>query len=87
MGFIGCVVVGMSAHQILSLKDLRFSSKAKHSMIQNWGQEHQDSVTSRWAKGPMVMHGADHRSTWQEGLGVDHDVWLKQKVAKDSGKY
>lgn len=87
MGFITCVVVGMSAHQIVSLKDLRISSKTKHSTLQNWGQEHHDSVTSRWAKGPMIMNGAEHRATWREGLGVNHDEWLKQKEAKDAEKY
>ena len=87
MGFISCVVVGMSAHQMMSLKDLRISSKTKHSMLQNWGDERQESVASRWANGPMIMHGEEHRATWREGLGVNHDEWAKQKAAKNEEKY
>jgi len=87
MGFITCVVVGMGTHQIVSLKDLRISSKTRQSTLQNWGEEHHDSVASRWAKGPMIMHGNEHRSTWQEGLGVDHAEWAKQKSAKDAQQY
>ena len=87
MGFITCVVVGMGTHQIMALKDLRFSSKTRQSEIQNWGHEHNDSVASRWARGPIILLGAEHRSTWREGLGVDHEEWLKQKAAKDAAEY
>lgn len=87
MGFITCIVVGMSAHQIVSLKDLRFSTKARQSEIQNWGHKHDDSVASRWARGPMILRGAEYRPTWREGLGVDHEEWLKQKAAKDAAEY
>ena len=56
-------------------------------MLQNWGDERQESVASRWANGPMIMHGEEHRATWREGLGVNHDEWAKQKAAKNAEKY
>ena len=87
LGFTTCIVVGMCTHQISSLKDLRFSPKTRRSEIQNWGHEHKDSVASRWASGPMVMRGVEHRSTWREGLGVNHDEWQKQKAAKETATY
>ena len=30
--------------------------------------------------------GRNRGSTWQEGLGVNHEEWLKQKAAKDAEK-
>jgi len=87
MGFISAVVVGMGTHQLLTLKDLRFSSKVKHAPLQTWGGERNVTVAARWANGPMLMHGNEHRSTWNEGLGVDHNEWLKQKAEKDAATY
>lgn len=76
-----------TASQMKNLKDLRIAPSSKHEILQTWGKEHHDSVTSRLAAGPMVMHGADNRSTWREGLGVDHEEWLKQKAAKEAARY
>jgi len=85
--FICTFVVGGTVNQALHLKDLRLFPKSKHELLQTWGEEHYNSVTSHLAAGPMVMHGDDHRSTWREGLGVDHEEWLKQKAARDAEPY
>ena len=87
MAFTGTFLLGFSWSQATHLKDLRLTPKTKHSTPQTWGTEHHDSVTSHLAAGPMLMHGADHRSTWHEGLGVDHEEWLKQKAAKEAETY
>jgi len=76
-----------TASQMKNLKDLRIAPSSKHQILQTWGEEHHDSVTSRLAAGPMVMHGDDNRSTWREGLGVDHEEWLKQKAAQEAARY
>lgn len=79
--------MGATTRQALTLKDLRVRSQYKHEPLQQWGNEHRVTATSYFASGPMIMHGEEHRSTWQEGLGVNHEEWLKQKAAKDAEQY
>jgi hypothetical protein len=87
LGFVTMFTVGFTASQAVHLKDLRFFNNRKHQQLQSWGQEHHDSITSHLAAGPMLMHGNDHRSTWTEGLGINHQEWQKQKAAKDAEPY
>lgn len=60
-------------------KDLRITPSYKQRVLRDWGYEHVDPAAHKMAMGPIVMHGKDYRSIWQEGLGIDHEEWKKQK--------
>lgn len=60
-------------------KDLRVTPQHKQKIVRDWGYEHVDPAVHKMAMGPIIMHGKDYRSTWQEGLGIDHEEWKKQK--------
>jgi hypothetical protein len=76
-----CLIFGMSANALTHYKDLRITPGYKQKIIRDWGEQHTDSVCKHFANGPKVMHGNDYRSTWQEGLGIDHEEWKKGKEA------
>lgn len=61
-------------------KDLRITPSHKQKIIRDWGDHHVDPAVHKMAMGPILMHEKDYRATWQEGLGVDHEEWLKQKA-------
>ena len=71
----------MSVNAFAYYKDLRITPSHKHQILRDWGDEHHETVAKRWANGPKVMHSKDFQSTWQEGLGIDHDEWKKGKEA------
>jgi len=48
----------------------------RNQKMQTWGQEEQDSLTKRWTR------RATKRMNLQEGMGVDHQEWMRQKNAK-----
>lgn len=76
-----CLILGMSANAFSHYKDLRITPSYKQRIIRDWGEKHTDSVAQHFANGPIVMHGREYRSTWQEGLGIDHEEWKKGKEA------
>ena len=75
------LVVGMSANTMLNDNhDLRVFPKYKQEVLRTWGDEKvYDKLTRKLAMGPIIMHEKEYRTLWQEGLGVDHEEWLKQK--------
>lgn len=81
MGLCTFFVVGMSANTLLNNNnDLRVFPKHKQDILRSWGDEKEyDKLTHKLALGPIIMHEKDYRSIWQEGLGVNHEEWLKQK--------
>jgi hypothetical protein len=72
-------IVGMSANAFLTYKDLRITPSHKHQVLRDWGKTETETVTKRLADLPIVMHGKDYRSLYNEGLGVDHEEWKKTK--------
>lgn len=45
----------------------------RNQMMQTWGREEQDSLTKRWTR------RATKRMNLHEGMGVDHQEWMRQK--------
>ena len=81
MGLSACLIIGMSANTLLNDNhDLRVLPKHKHDILRSWGDEKvYDKLTRKLALGPIIMHEKEYRSIWQEGLGVNHEEWMKQK--------
>jgi hypothetical protein len=75
-------LLGMSANAMFRYKDLRFSAEKKHTTLQTWGSEHQSRVTDSLVKMPILLHRKDWDTIKYEGLGVDHDEWVKEHNAK-----
>jgi hypothetical protein len=71
----------MSFNALTHYKDLRITPSHKHQILQDWGETRVDPLVKHLARLPIIMHGKDYRSTWQEGLGVDHEEWKKCKEA------
>ena len=76
---MGCALTfmtGMGAHALAYYKDVRINPSKKHSELQTWGNERVASVVS-------VVGNANpyYRPTFTEGLGVDHEEWVKAKAA------
>ena len=81
LGLSACLVIGMSANSILNdSHDVRLLPKHKQDVLRSWGDEKvYDKLARKLALGPIIMHEKDYRTLWQEGLGVNHEEWLKQK--------
>lgn len=56
-----------------SYKDVQVDPVKRNQKMQTWGQEEQDSLTKRWTR------RSTKRMNLHEGLGIDHDQWLKEK--------
>lgn len=67
------------AHALLTYKDVQVDPAKRNQMMQTWGQQEQDSLTKRWTR------RSTKRMNLQEGLGIDHDEWVKDK--KDHQHY
>ena len=66
-------MIGMGAHALLTYKDVQIDPVHRNSILRTWGQEETPSLTKR------VTRRATRRMNLEEGLGVDHTEWLKQK--------
>jgi O-glycosyl hydrolase len=77
--FASMIVVGASFHQLFYLKDVRINPNHKHETIQSWGTERVRSVTSVISEGPAFHRSAFKSIHGKEGMGVDHEAWLKSK--------
>ena len=76
---MGCALTfmtGMGCHAMAYYKDIRVNPSKKHTEIQTWGDQKVASVVS-------VVGGMNpyYRPTFTEGLGVDHEEWVKAKEA------
>jgi hypothetical protein len=78
-----CFIVGMTANAFTTYKDLRISPSVKHETLQNWGDEKVPTVTEKlggW-KTPLAWHSQAFVDIRQEGVGIDHEEWVKNKEA------
>ena len=76
---MGCALTfmtGMGAHALAYYKDVRINPSRKHSEIQTWGDEKVHSIVS--VVGNVNPY---YRPTFTEGLGVNHEEWVKAKAA------
>ena len=77
MGFALTFMTGMGLHALAYYKDVRISPSKKHSELQTWGQEKVNPIVKVIGeKNPY------YRPTFTEGLGVDHEEWVKAKAAE-----
>ncbi|CAB9517284.1 expressed unknown protein [Seminavis robusta] len=78
---MGCALTfmtGMGLHALTYYKDLRISPSAKHTEMQTWGSEKVTPVVA-----VVGTRNPYYAVAYHEGLGVDHEEWLKQKAAAD----
>lgn len=71
MGFALSFMTGMGAHALAYYKDVRINPSKKHSEVQTWGGEKNRSIVSVLGDNPY------YRPCLTEGLGVDHEEWVK----------
>jgi NADH-ubiquinone reductase complex 1 MLRQ subunit len=78
MGFALTFMTGMSLHALAYYKDVRIDPSKRNSEVRTWGNERVSSVTSVLGdKNPY------YKAMLTEGLGVNHEEWIKAKAAKD----
>lgn len=79
LGTAMCFIVGMSANAFLHYKDLRINPENKHKVIQDWGYERRVPVAHQLAEQPIGYNAKAFYDIRNEGLGVNHEEWLKNK--------
>lgn len=70
ISFVGTLLVGAFIHEIATDKDLKLNPAIKHKIIRDYGHER---------KLPFVSNVANPNFIKPEGLGIDHDEWVKGK--------
>lgn len=64
----------MFVHELTTDKDLKLTPSIKRKILRDHGHEHTRPLVEVWAS--KTYH------TNPEGLGVDHDTWVKEKSIK-----
>jgi hypothetical protein len=65
-------MVGMGCNALFTYKDVQIDPRKRNSMLTTWGQEQHDGVVKTYSE--KVLGGVR-----PEGLGIDHDEWVKSK--------
>jgi hypothetical protein len=86
MGIASFIVFGMGSNALLNYKDIKINPAYKHQVIRDWGKEPVSKVALVLSKEPIAMHAQHFKSIRQEGLGIDHEEWLKGKQAYSQDK-
>lgn len=76
---LGCAMTfmtGMGFHALAYYKDVKISPSKKGSLMQTWGDQKVNTVVS------VIGQNSYYKPTFTEGLGVNHDEWLKAKAAE-----
>jgi hypothetical protein len=83
LGGAMCLIVGMGANELMTDKDLRINPSKKQETLQNWGDEKIPTVTAAWGnwKTPVAWNSQAFVDIRREGVGVDHEEWVKKKEA------
>jgi hypothetical protein len=79
MGTAVCFAMGMSGYALTNFKELRIAPSRKHQVIQDWGYETQDKAIQSITVNPIAFHAQSFKDIRQEGLGINHDEWVKMK--------
>jgi len=82
-------VVGLSAAALFILmtangiwfRKEHLSSDHKNEIIRTQEPERAIHLARSGTKGPKVMHSEKYDKINQEGLGIDHEKWKKEKEA------
>ena len=72
LGFTGIFAARMGYHAALTYKDVRFSPAKRNEMMRSWGTEERPTLVSKWVGWNAYA---------KEGLGINHDQWLRDKEA------
>jgi hypothetical protein len=86
IGIASFIVIGMGLNALRNYKDVKIDPSLKHQVIRDWGEEPVEKVALILAKEPIAMHAKHFKSIRREGLGIDHDEWLKGKQAYSQDK-
>ena len=73
MGTAITFMTGAGLHALIRYKDVQIDPAKRNSMLQNWGDEEYSTTLSK-----VISWNAYGK----EGLGVDHEEWLKRKEAE-----
>jgi hypothetical protein len=78
------LIVGMSANALGRYKNVKIMPSHKHEVIPNWEEAHETykSVTEAVARRPVGFHADGYKAIRHEGLGVDHEEWVKKHGQK-----
>ena len=73
MGTAMTFMTGAGLHALIRYKDVQLDPSKRNSKLQTWGGEEYNSTLSK-----VISWNAYGK----EGLGVDHEEWLKRKEAE-----
>lgn len=76
LGFTAVFAAGMSGHALMSYKNVHILPSQKHNIIPT-DFKHFEPLAEKWSREPFAMHAKDFKSIRYEGLGVNHEEWLK----------
>ena len=78
MGTAIAFMFGMGGHALAYYKDVRISPDKKHTEVRTWGDGKMTTIVSVLGdKNPY------YRPTFTEGLGINHEEWVKAKEAAE----
>ena len=70
MGTAITFMTGAGIHALTRYKDVTLDPSKRNSMLQTWGNDEYETTLSKYIS--WNAYG-------KEGLGVDHEQWLKEK--------
>lgn len=82
LGFATAFAAGMSGHALLTYKNLRILPSQKHQVIPTPEHTRREPLAEKWSQHPHAMNAEGFKSIRYEGLGVDHEEWLKLRAEK-----
>ena len=72
MGCALTLVTGATANALICYKDVKIDPRKRNSKLQTWGNDEYHSKLER---------AISWNAYGKEGLGIDHEQWLKEKEA------
>jgi hypothetical protein len=72
-------MVGMGGNALFNYKDVQIDPRKRTSTLTTWGQEQHDGVLKTFNE--RVLGGVR-----PEGLGIDHEAWVKSKQ-QEGGRF
>jgi hypothetical protein len=74
------LIVGGSANALGRYKNVKIMPSHKKEVIPDWEEAHQpyNSITESISRRPVAFHADGFKALRHEGLGVDHEEWVKK---------
>ena len=79
------VCIGMSANALARYRGVKITPMHKNAIMNDWDSpnEPQTKITEYLTRRPVGFHWMEgFKSLRHEGLGVDHEEWVKAKEAQ-----